>query len=159
MQSIHQQVESQSPGVSLTDATVYRQAQILAAIITAALPALNRSLRLFHGTLGTSWMKTSYSLSQSNGKSTGKGDSKADRRQSSIVLKSLEPRTMPAEEQRIHEDEDVICLRPDPVDYQYTASSHANGADAESAKSRDSTGSKSRIIRMERQWHVRHEDG
>lgn len=163
VQSVHRQVESNDSGVSLTDATVYRQTQILFAIVTAALPALNRSLRLFHGSLGNSWLKTTYSLSQTISKSNGRTASNADRKRSSIVLKALEPSVSrsaakSSEEHGQTADEDSICLRPDPVGYRFTASSYPTGADAESSKSQESTGSKSRIIRMERHWHVRHED-
>lgn len=163
VQSVHRQVESNHSGVNLTDATVYRQTQILFAIITAALPALNRSLRLFHSSLGNAWLKTTYSLSHSAGKSAERTASHADRKRSSIVLKTLASSAnrnaaTSAEEHRDTADEDAICLRPDPIGYQFTASSYPTGADAESSKSHGSTGSQSRIIHMERHWHVRHED-
>lgn len=152
-------VATSAPGTGLTTPTVYLQIQVIYGIVSAAVPALNRSLRMFNTSMGSSWWQTTFS--QSNGKS---GVS-SSRKQNDIPLKSINTGTnrsrgRSTDRDEITDNEHGAKSTSDQVGYSFTSSGAQLGeADARSGRgqSEDSSDSKARIIRKETQWHISYE--
>lgn len=151
-------VHSPSGGIGITKPTVYLQVQLIFGIISAAIPALSRTLRLFNTSMGSTWWQTT--LSQSNGRSA----QSASRGRSDIALKSLNKSSSRSQATSLERDEfegnkNGRILRSDDVEYNFSSSKIKQGeADAQSGRSHDSTDSKARIIRKETHWQVTYSD-
>ncbi|KIW90865.1 uncharacterized protein Z519_08648 [Cladophialophora bantiana CBS 173.52] len=150
-------VHSSNPGVEIVTPTVYRQVLVLFAIASAALPALNRGLRKFNTSMGSTWMDTT--LSQTSGRGTGQ--------QPTIPLKSLKTnKSSMNRSKRRSMDEDEIDrpdqnpnFRPDKVQHNTTAYwGKAVDPDARSGQSQESQNSEAKIIRKDMQWRVHYEN-
>lgn len=161
--------ESTNPGIEIVTPIVYQQVQVLFAIVSAALPALNRGLRKFHTSMGSTWMDTQ--LSQNSGR--GATAPSSGRQQGSIPLKSLDNlksqttqaslgrskrRSLDEDETRTGEQQDPN-FRPDKVQYNTAAYwGDTIEPDARSGQSQESQNSESNIIRKDMQWQVRYEN-
>ncbi|EXJ77509.1 hypothetical protein A1O3_09736 [Capronia epimyces CBS 606.96] len=158
---------SSNPGVEIVTPVVYQQVQLLFALVSAALPALNRGLRKFNTSMGSTWMETTASQSsrQATRQKTGRGTR-------SIPLKSLnKSQDSDSRSKRRSLDEDKVVageqpqqqdpnFRPDKVQYN-TSTYWGNNAiepDARSGESQDSQNSEANIIRKDMQWQVRYEN-
>ncbi|OQV09663.1 hypothetical protein CLAIMM_13762 isoform 3 [Cladophialophora immunda] len=152
-------VHSSNPGVEIVTPTVYRQVLVLFAIASAALPALNRGLRKFNTSMGSTWMDTT--LSQASG-------GRDTHQQGSIPLKSLNKTNKSSmnRSKRRSMDEDEIDsaeknpnFRPDKVQHNTTAYwGKSVDPDARSGQSQESQNSEAKIIRKDMQWRVHYEN-
>jgi hypothetical protein len=140
---------SQNPGVALALPSVYLQVELFYALLSSAIPALNRWLRNFDTSMGTTW--TSAYGSQQYG-STGRADKSVGQsyRMDSINNSKLRP------EGSQQLDNNAFT----PGNREYLASCmHGNNADGRSNHSQDdrSTSSEDMIIRKSVGWQVTYE--
>ncbi|KIY03997.1 uncharacterized protein Z520_00689 [Fonsecaea multimorphosa CBS 102226] len=151
-------VHSRNPGVEIVTPVVYRQVLVLFAMASAALPALNRGLRKFNTSMGSTWMETT--VSQASG-------GKATNGQASIPLKSMKTnKSSMNRSKRRSMDEDEIDgaeknpnFRPDKVQHNTTAYwGKSVDPDARSGQSQESQNSEAKIIRKDMQWRVHYEN-
>lgn len=146
-------VDSSTSGVGLTNPTVYLQVQLIYGLIAAAIPALNRSLRLFNTSMGSTWWQTTFSQNDTKSEqhtARGRGDIPLKYVRSSHNRSAARS----PERDEITSGASAPSLRPDHVRYNFSSSGTQGEADARSGRSQDSTDSKARIIRKETHWHV-----
>lgn len=164
---IHVTVHSSDPGVQIATTVVYRQVLLLFVIAAAALPALNRGLRKFSTSMGSTWIETT--LSQASGGGTGheraaipltplhrnKG-SEASRSRNRSQIRGEGRSPNPDETDT---DEQKPNFRPDAVQHNTTAAywGKAVEPDAQSGQSQESQNSQANIIRKDVQWRVHYE--
>lgn len=160
--AIQNTVDSDTPGVALSTPTVYQQVQVVAAIVTSALPALHRWLRKFSTSMGGTWMQTS----MTHGYTGGSGDN--PRSKKDIPLTSLNRSQISGNggdtrneehEDEVHHMKQPVTFRPDQAynnTSAYRSHSRSNDTDGRSG-SQESVNSEARIIRKDVDWHVRYE--
>ena len=140
---------SNNPGVALALPSVYLQVELFYALLSSAIPALNRWLRNFDTSMGTTW--TSAYGSQQYG-SNDRADKSVGQsyRMDSINNSKLRP-------DGPQQDNNAFT----PGNREYIASCmHGNNADGHSNHSHDdrSTSSEDMIIRKSVGWKVTYED-
>lgn len=126
----------------------------MCAIISAAIPAQNRRLRLFNTFMGSSmWQRTVSHIYGKSGHSASQEQS--DIPWSSVNTSNNRSRARSLGTDEITASDGAARSRPDQSGYVYTSSWVLWGeADAGSGRSQNSTDSNARITRKETHWHV-----
>jgi hypothetical protein len=150
-----QATERPDRGVAFADSFVYLQVLLLYAMFSAAIPALNRWLRKFDSSMGTSWHETAQSYD------TGAYSKSSQSKQNILPSTTLQSNTSEGLTLRRSPNEGSLCdgpsFRPDPVQYTAVIS---GGPDVQTSTKgiQDNHSDDANTIHKEQGWQVRYDD-
>jgi len=153
--SLSDSTTSHNRGVAITYPTVYLQVELLYALVSCAIPALNRWLRKFDTSMGTTWATAVGSQQRSTDQETKKNS-----RQSYRLSAVNNPQSRSKDRRHIPLNGPSLT----PGNNQYTASCerqtnpYAGSSNSQEGHSNRSMSSEDMIIRKDVGWQVRYED-
>jgi hypothetical protein len=154
VESLNRFTHSHQPGLSIVTALIYQQILILAALVSAAVPALNRGLRKFHTGMGGTWMSTTLTEGRSSERNNRSGGG-------SFPLQSLDKHQGRRQRTLDRSFTGEETFRPDDVQYStFSGRRDPRRADVDgrSDQSQESQASDARIIRKDVEFNVHYED-
>jgi hypothetical protein len=150
-----QATERPDRGVAFADSFVYLQVLLLYAIFSAAIPAMNRWLRKFDSSMGTTWQETAQSYD------TGAFSKNSRSKQNILPSTTVQSNASDGLILRRSPNEGSLCdgtaFRPDPVQYTAVIS---GGPDVQGPlkEARDNQSDDANTIHKEQCWQVRYDD-
>lgn len=177
VRALSRSIPSATSSASQATPTVYAEVQLIYAVFSAAIPAVNRWLRKFDTKMGGQW-NTSSGAYGSSGRKYGKGPNSSSNRVhgQSYALDTMSSRatgnaTGSAVVKRggtpvVQQHGDVVAaaaapdarFRPDRVNHTWqTQVPETDGSSGQSRQSQGSAHSEANIIRKDAQWNVHYD--
>ena len=161
-------IQAPSSETTLAVPTVYAEVQLVYAIFSAAIPAVNRWLRKFDTNMGGHWTTSSGAYGSADGYANRGGRSHANSFPLNTIGSQISssgahhgPHTGKLRERgeaaKLEQDS---TFRPDNVNYTWQTQVPVTETDRSSGQSRNShgsAGSQANIIRKDIQWHIRYD--